>query len=192
MSLAPILAPIKDHADIANDRLINCVQRIRNYCALMAYASGSFSLDSTPLEERSKWSNDFRRLASSTSSTSNQIVSVLSLLSSSLTNAQPLPPYLQLPEPYGFVKKLERIDSDILSVRHIAEPEYSAFAVVQICGSSIVRDVENVVKHVKTLVGEMDFSFHALDPNGTGSASGGSSEGSSVSSGSSGGKAKKV
>lgn len=158
-------------ANTSVHRLINCVQRILNYSALMAYASTTFSLNSTPLAEKSKWNHDFRRLASTTHTTYNQIVSILSLLSSSLANGQPLPPYLQLPEPYAFVNKLQSIDGDILSVRHIAEPEYSAFAVVQICGGSIVKDVENVARHVRTLVGEMDFSFHALNPNGDGSVS---------------------
>jgi len=162
-------------------RLIDCVQRILNYSALMAYASNTFSLNTTPLAEKSKWSHDFRRLATTTTPTHNQIVSTLSLLSSSLTNNQPLPPYLQLPEPYAFVNKLHSIDADVLSVRHIAEPEYSAFAVIQICGGSVVGDVGRAVEIVGRLVGEMDFSFRALDTEGTGGGSeNGGSEGSLV------------
>jgi hypothetical protein len=130
--------------------------------------------------------------------TSNQITSTLSLLSSSLINGQPLPPHLELPQPFGFVKKLENIDHNILSVRHIEEPEYSAFAVIQICGGCIVHDIEKLAEYVscfpffaallcfetpltltscrnvKSLVGEIDFSYRPI--NTSSSSSGRSSE----------------
>ena len=63
------------------------------------------------------------------------------MLASSLSNAQPLPPYLEMPQPFQFLKKLNEIDRDILSVRHIAEPEYSAFAVMQVVSQSINGDI---------------------------------------------------
>lgn len=151
--------------------LIEGCNRIVQYTALIGYASASFStypstshshLTSENREEKSQWSNDFRKLVTSVSNTSHQITSLLSLLSSSLSNGQPLPPYLEMPEPFQIVKKLDAIDRDLLSIRHIAEPEYGAFAVIQICAVSISRDLEELTRHVKTLVGVTDFSFHAV------------------------------
>ena len=52
-----------------------------------------------------------------------------------------VPPYLDMPEPFQFVKRLDAINKDILSIRHFAEPEYSAFAVMQIVSQSINMDV---------------------------------------------------
>ena len=162
----------------------------------MAYASSTLSLNDKPASDHTVWSNDFRRLVTDAHTTSNQITSVRSLLSSCLSNGQALPPYLEMPQPYAFVRRLESIDKNILSVRHIGEPEYSAFAVLQICGGSVTADLEKLVKyvsivtssyklpmltfprHVRTLVGEIDFSFHALSPNG-GASSGTSSDASS-------------
>lgn len=112
----------------------------------MAYASTTLSLGDKPAAEHTAWSNDFRRLVSDCHGTSNQITSILSLLSSCLTNGQALPPYLELPQPFAFVRRLESIDKNILSVRHIVEPEYSAFAVLQICGSCVTADVEKLVR----------------------------------------------
>ena len=117
-------------------------------------------------EEQSNWTNDFRmcthhtkstgrlmltfrfvgRLLSSVNVTANKTTSLLSLLSSSLSNAQPLPPYLDMPEPFQFVKQIESIDKDILSIRHIAQPEYSAFAVMQIVSQCINTDVALLTK----------------------------------------------
>lgn len=76
---------------------------------------------------------------------SNKITSLLSLMSSSLANAQPLPPYLDIPEPFQFVKLIESVDKDILSIRHLVEPEYSAFAVLQIVSQRINNDLAKLV-----------------------------------------------
>ena len=78
--------------------------------------------------------------------TSNSITSLLSLLASSLSNGQPLPPYLQMPETFQLVRRLEHVDPDIVSVRHIAEPEYSAFAVMQVTSQCINTDIRKLVK----------------------------------------------
>ncbi|KAI7102866.1 hypothetical protein KC352_g37575, partial [Hortaea werneckii] len=132
--------------------------------ALISYSSTTFSVHRGNVEI-SQWSNDFRKIITSVSSTSHQITSVLSLLSSSLHNGQALPPYIELPKPYQFLRKLESIDPDLLSIRHIAEPEYSAFAVITICAQAINRDLAGLLEHVKALVGETDFSFQAFAPS---------------------------
>jgi hypothetical protein len=102
----------------------------------MAYASSTLSLNDKPAGDHTAWSNDFRRLVTDAHTTSNQITSILSLLSSCLSNGQALPPYLEMPQPFAFVR------------RHIGEPEYSAFAVLQICGGSVTADLEKLVKYV--------------------------------------------
>lgn len=75
---------------------------------------------------------------------SYRIETLLSVLSSSLCNAAPLPPHRELPEPLYLVERLEKLDADILSVRHIAEPEYSAFAVMQIVSKNVVVEVKEM------------------------------------------------
>ncbi|SMR51033.1 unnamed protein product [Zymoseptoria tritici ST99CH_1E4] len=152
--------------------LIGCVERVLQYTALISYASGTFSTSAAD----SEWSVDFRKLLQSVDATSHQFTSLLSLLSSSLAHARPLPPYLEVPQHRRYVRSLEKIDHDILSVSHIAEPEYSAFAVIQICAQCINDDVVKMTRHVKFLVGEIDFSFHVV------STSSDSSDGSSTSS----------
>jgi hypothetical protein len=147
--------PANKHTDNPPS-LIECVQRILNYLALMAYASQTLSLHcpfnptaaaGQQQTEQSQWSNDFRRLVTDDPhGTSHQITSVLSLLSSCLSNGQALPPYLELPQPYAFAQRIESIDKNILSVRHIDEPEYSAFAVLQICGGCVTADLEKLVR----------------------------------------------
>lgn len=150
-----------------------------NYTALIGYASQSFthqainpiSADPTspisPSERKAQqssaqWFQDFRRVIASARVTSHEITSLLSLLSSSISNGQPLPPYLHAPPGYQLNRTLEDVDPEILSLRHIAEPGYAAFAVMTICTRCIHMDIERLLESVKKLVGELDFSFHVV------------------------------
>ncbi|KAH7384262.1 hypothetical protein DE146DRAFT_668187 [Phaeosphaeria sp. MPI-PUGE-AT-0046c] len=116
----------------------------------------------SPLQASPQWFADFRRLTTQTSITSHEITSLLALLSSSITTGQPLPPYLVSPQGYQLSKQLEAVDHDILSLRHIAEPGYAAFAVMAISTRCIHMDLERLLNAVKGLVGELDFSFHVV------------------------------
>jgi hypothetical protein len=163
---------------------------IVNYTALTGYASQTFthpnlnpSISDTPYPSQSQylaptlsptspthtnpqWFSDFRRIISSTNVTSHEITSLLALLSSSIQTGQPLPPYLTAPQGYQLSKQLEAVDHDILSLRHIAEPGYAAFAVMAISTRCIHMDLERLLKAVRDLVGELDFSFHVVSTKG--------------------------
>jgi hypothetical protein len=70
---------------------------------------------------------------------------MLSLLSASMANGQPLPPYMTAPQPYMLSRKLETLDPDILSLRHIDEPEYAIFAVFQVASRCILFELETLL-----------------------------------------------
>ena len=149
------------------DHIITCAERVLTYTALIGFASASFApgvegsgQDGSAAE--TEWQRDFRRLLASLAPTSHQITSRLALLSSSVANGQPLPPYMRPLEPYHLLRRLEAIDAELLSVKHIDEPGYAAFAVLQIASRSVVSDVNALTEHVRKLVGELDFSFHIV------------------------------
>ncbi|KAJ5563263.1 hypothetical protein N7535_008427 [Penicillium sp. DV-2018c] len=143
--------------------IIFCVENIVNYLSLLGYASDTLvNLGDSDDPADTAWMHDFRRLVNTAKVTTHEITSLLCLLSASITNRQPLPPYLKAPRPYSLTKRLEDLDKDILSIRHIAEPGFAAFAVLQISTRCIVGDVDRLLRHVKSLVGELDFSFHAV------------------------------
>ena len=84
------------------------------------------------------------------------------MLSSSIQNAQPLPPYLHAPPGAQLSQKLEMVDPEILGLKHIAEPGYAAFAVMAVSTRCINMELERLLKAVKGRVGELDFSFHIV------------------------------
>jgi hypothetical protein len=131
--------------------------------SLISFASQGYGFEN---DTTSQWPQDFRRLMGTINPTSHATTMVLSLLSASIREAQPLPPYLPLPQPYGLSARLEELDRDILSLRHMNEPGYAAFAVLQLSSRCIFLDMENLVNMVKELVGELDFSFHVVKEAG--------------------------
>ncbi|KAF2681514.1 hypothetical protein K458DRAFT_309610 [Lentithecium fluviatile CBS 122367] len=156
--------------------IIGYVTNIVNYTALLGYASNTFTHPSIVGEDTDpstvQWFLDFRRIISQSNITSHEITSLLSLLSSSITSGQPLPPYLLAPQAFKLAKRLEAVDRDILSLRHITEPGYAAFAVLQISTRCISMDIEKLLNTVKKLVGELDFSFHVVSTQaGSGTSS---------------------
>ncbi|KAL5120032.1 hypothetical protein ACEQ8H_002130 [Pleosporales sp. CAS-2024a] len=183
--------PRKDYEEITS-----YVANIMQYTALIGYASATFthpmltpSTNDSPYPTKNastlpnenpllspslsftpspQWFEDFRKLTGSTKITSHEITSLLALLSSSITSGQPLPPYLTVPDAYQLSKRLDFIDRDILSLRHIAEPGYAAFAVMAVSTRCIHMDLQRLLDAVKRLVGELDFSFHVVSTTNKG------------------------
>ncbi|KAK5115828.1 hypothetical protein LTR85_009422 [Meristemomyces frigidus] len=146
-------------------KIIGLMQSTLDFMALVSLASAAFpelqQLDNR--EHSSEWLANFRKLIGQANNvTSESITTLLSLLSASVTNGSPLPPYLHVPEPYQLVQRLDEMDKDILSVRHIAEPGYSSFAVIQLATRCMIDDLREILSGVKELVGELDFSYHVV------------------------------
>lgn len=147
--------------------IIGQMQSALNFMALISIASEEFSRLQTANgdddgQNGSKWLANFRRIIGEAHVTSEQVTGLLSVLSASILSATPLPPYLRVPEHYQLSKRLDDIDEDILNVRHIAEPGYSAFAVIQVGTRCVINDLRSILSAVKELVGELDFSYHIV------------------------------
>lgn len=143
------------------ERIVGLLQDTLNFMALIATTSATFA-DLHDDEEGSRWLKDFRRIITEANLTSQAVTSVLTLLSAAIVNKQALPPYVRLPEPFTLTKRLDELDSDVLSVRHIAEPGYASFACIQIVTKNLTDEMKELLAAVKELVGELDFSYHIV------------------------------
>ncbi|KAK3708565.1 hypothetical protein LTR37_011460 [Vermiconidia calcicola] len=144
--------------------VIQNLQNVLNFMSLVSVASSSFTeLDRRGRDQSSsEWLYNFRKIIGDANLTSQSVTTLLSLLSASVTSGNPLPPYLRIPEPYMLSDRLEKLDTDILSVRHVAEPGYASFAVIQIGTKSLLDDLKSLLHGVRELVGELDFSYHVI------------------------------
>ncbi|MCJ1310085.1 hypothetical protein MMC25_003746 [Agyrium rufum] len=166
------------------DSIIDHVQNLTNYMALISYASktliqGEGSTDAIGNDstkdasqqpqkpKKHSWINDLMHVVNSASKTSEEITSMLALLSASVTNGSPLPPYLKAPAPYQLSEKLEALDNNILSLSHIAEEGYASFAVSQVASSLINDDLGDLIADIKKLVGEVDFRWIPMEEGKT-------------------------
>ena len=127
-------------------RLIKCIQRLLLWVSLASYSSIEFDSPASSSPEHDLWAAEFRKSIANATQTGHQITSMLSLLASSLSNGQPLPPYLDIPQSFRLVDTIEKVNKDLVSVRHIAEPEYSAFAVMQVATQCINTDIKKLVQ----------------------------------------------
>ena len=150
-------------------------QNIMRYLALISFATNNLEHTNTALNNphpeslnlRTKWVQDFTQLTDKITPTSHRYTSTLALLSASVRAGTALPPYIELPDPYNLTKRLEELDSDILSVKHVEEPWYSAYAVMQVASNLILDDLKKLVERVKDLVGEQNFEFGELGSKDT-------------------------
>lgn len=135
--------------------------------SLISYASQTWCTPYPPDSEESTpshhaWIEDLAVLLNEVGPTTHTFTSSLALLSASVTQGSALPPYMQMPEPYELSRKLERLDKGILDSKHVEEPGYSAYAVTQVASSLVIDDLKRLVEDVKSLVGEVDFSFKVV------------------------------
>lgn len=148
--------PVQQYQDLLVE-----LQNVLNFMALISVASLPFyELNREGEKDHGlEWLTSFRRVIGEAKLTSQSVTTLLSLLSSSITNGNPLPPYLRVPAPYQLSEKLDKLDKDILSIRHIAEPGYASFSVIQLGTKSLLDDLQKLLDGVRELVGELDFSF---------------------------------
>jgi len=179
-----LLPSLKTHADFQKwemnlggkfpretyDEIILRVQNIMSYLSLISYSSQIWSCTNTAndqINNQSAWAHDLTAVLDTVGPTSHGITSVLSLLSAAVRSGSALPAHVQLPQPYQLSHRLEQLDKGILDTRHVEEPGYAAYAVMQVASSMITDDLEKLVSNVKDLVGEVDFSFRIIDSDST-------------------------
>jgi hypothetical protein len=94
--------------------------------------------------------------------TFHEVTSLLTMISGAISTGKPLPPFLKLQNTYDLGKMLEAHDKEILSTRHVCDPGYSAFAVMQVTTKMLVDDLNGLLRETKTLVGEVAFSVDVV------------------------------
>jgi hypothetical protein len=129
-----------------------------NYLTIIAYASEAFS-NARSDASSSVWLSQFARSRIESNRRSHEITTLLSLLSASLRNKQPLPPYLKAPSHVHYSEQLEDSDVSITSISNISEPGFRACAVIEVAHHCLADSVANILTQVRELVGEVDFSY---------------------------------
>ncbi|KAJ5116868.1 hypothetical protein N7456_001216 [Penicillium angulare] len=154
------------------DNIISEIQRILTSMSLMAHITQTLDAlsvepESSPSPDPSsdphgeEWKSRLAEIAlKSTDFNSHRITSLLCHLSASISNAQPLPPYLSTPDSFPLAKQMHKIDDELLSIRHVADPVFSAFVTLEVLRSVVSFSLQDLINNVRKLVGELSFDFN--------------------------------
>lgn len=155
-------------------KIVDRMQSLTQFMTMVILASKTFAEECDQdapdgaKKDQEQWIKDFRRLVEIANTTNRECTTLLAMLSAAISSGNPLPPFMQPPSPYELVEKLDTIDRSIMGINHIFEPGFTAFACLQLGTKCISDDVSALLRYVKQLVGEMDFSFHPMEDDGDG------------------------
>jgi hypothetical protein len=158
------------------DGIIGEVQRMLVCMALMARVAQAIeapththtppattNINPMPTNEskpEAPWSTRLATIAlESTTFKSHSITSLLCHLSSSITNAQPLPPFLFAGDTFPLARRLQEVDGGLLSLRHVEDPAFSAFVAMEVLRSVVGHGLGGLLRYVTFLL----FSSHVRD-----------------------------
>jgi hypothetical protein len=110
-----------------------------------------------------KWLNDLSKLIGPINTTEEKLTSVLCQLSAAVSTGRSLPPRMEMPKAYQLSEKLRELDPDVLSIKHMQDAGYSAYAVMEVISSMITHNLDGLVTRVESLVGVISFDFGDLD-----------------------------
>ena len=140
------------------DTIISETQRIVTSMALMAHTTqnlNALSPTTTSTNEQNSDNNNNNTWASrlagialeSKDFRSHNTTSLLCHLSSALTNAQPLPPYLSTGHSFPLARQMQRIDNELLSIRHVEDPTFSAFVTLEVLRSVVSFGLRDLLRY---------------------------------------------
>lgn len=150
------------------DRLINHTQNIIRFTTMIAYVTESFRMlsDAENMQNMpNRWLEDFKHLIIALQLPTREVTSLLSIIAAAISTGKPLPPYLKAPMPIDLGQLLDSNSEDMLSTRHVFEPGYAAFAVMQVSSTMLADDLEGLLEETKVLVGEINFSTNITGAN---------------------------
>ncbi|KAJ5691878.1 hypothetical protein N7462_001301 [Penicillium macrosclerotiorum] len=148
------------------DKIISEIQRILTSMSLMAHTTQSLeglSIESehSGHETDDQWMSQLAEIAlKSADFNSHKITSLLCHLSAAITNAQPLPPYLSTPETFPLARQMQKIDVDLLNIKHVEDPSFSAFVSLEVLRSVVSFSLQDLIDDMKKLVGELNFDYY--------------------------------
>lgn len=154
----------------------------------LATTTTTNSTDNSDNNNNNKWTSRLASIALQSSGfKSHKITSLLCHLSASVQNSQPLPPYLETGDTFPLARELQRIDEELLSIRHVEDPAFSAFVCLEVLRSVVSCSLDDLLRYVvqspsclaveyvangyffacyrnvKSLVGELSFDLHVRD-----------------------------
>lgn len=154
------------------DALISETQRMLTAMALMAYTTQNLSSPGPDPHTQHQYQSQERNPRDNTWSThlahiaqtsptfnSHTPTSLLCHLSASLSNAQPLPPFLAAGDSFPLAREMQKVDGKLLSIRYIEDPGFSAFVALEVLRSVVGVSLRELLRYVAFFPYDVGFNF---------------------------------
>lgn len=145
------------------DNIISNAQRLLTSMSLMVsttrnlerlYPSNKSELSTSPTAETpatgdpdDRWISHLAKVAFKSPDFKSHVTSsLLCHLSASIMNAQPLPPYMRTPESFPLARRMQKIDRELLNIRHVQDPAFSAFVSLEVLRSVVTWTSRDLLK----------------------------------------------
>lgn len=138
------------------DSIISETQRLLNSMSMMVsttqnlenlYPSRRLEFSTPSTAEEEQWISHLARIAFRSSDFKSHLTSsLLCHLSASIMNAQPLPPYLRTPSSFPLARQIQKIDKELLNIRHVNDPAFSAFVSLEVLRSVVTWTLRDLLR----------------------------------------------
>lgn len=130
-----------------------------SYMNLIIYATTFLpcSTHNGPFEANSTWRQQLSQAYTSPNFTSHSNVALLSVLSMSVSENQPLPPGLAIAKPYYLARYVREMSPETFGWEMVEAEGFSEFAVVEIGFGLLYGSLRRLLECVEELVGVWDF-----------------------------------
>ncbi|KFY97139.1 hypothetical protein V498_02242 [Pseudogymnoascus sp. VKM F-4517 (FW-2822)] len=124
--------------------IIEEIQTIVNYLALIGFASETF-IAARKESHCPVWLTEFAKSRPETSIEAHKTASLLILLSASVKNGEPLPPYLEVPTNSHLSKQVHGDKLDNITFENLDEPGFRALAVIKLAQSCVTDSLKRIL-----------------------------------------------
>lgn len=106
-----------------------------------------------------EWKDEVETIVQRLDESARQISFTMTLLSGTIKEAVPLPPFFKAPQPFGYAKIHKYIQQDIKDDGSLRLGNaYSTFAIIRVMSELICAELDRLIGDVRELVGEVNYS----------------------------------
>lgn len=132
-------------------KMMSAIQQSLSLMSLMAYIGRTMPSATRQTEntsgEAKDWTSGLAVAAlESTDFQSHSTTSLFCHLGSAMVNAQPLPPFLSVSEPFPLARQLQRLEIKLLNINNAQDPAFIAFISLEVLRTTLNFELKKILR----------------------------------------------
>lgn len=131
--------------------MMSAIQQSLSLMSLMAYIGRTMPPTGPQIgdisDEEKSWTSALATAAlESTDFQSHSTTSLFCHLGSAMVNAQPLPPFLSVSEPFPLARQLQRLEFRLLNIKNAQDPAFIAFISLEVLRTTLNFELKKILR----------------------------------------------